>query len=163
MNTWFENTFLKSFGTNKSFWLTKAQTVICTNYMTKHSSKTEDGYSHDYYTYEANSISYALQYSKLNGCGRLVIGMSKEEQEKERIRNEKEKYNRLIKTIYRTKNKHTDRFNYNLENIKYKLDYFKDLYSEDNDSITAERISENENMLNIYLNIDKLYAELEEC
>lgn len=47
--------------------------------------------------------------------------------------------------------------------IKYKLDYFKDLFSEDNDNITAERISENENMLNIYLNIDKLYAELEEC
>lgn len=55
------------------------------------------------------------------------------------------------------------RFNDTLENIKYKLGYFKDLYSEDNDDITAERISENENMLNIYLNIDKLYAELGEC
>jgi len=87
---WFDSVFLPSLferaGTDKSLWLSRKQTAICTENMERKTVRYDsDGYgtiyNHDNYSCEWNGRKVNLSYSKKNGCGSIEFSMTSEEAE----------------------------------------------------------------------------------
>ena len=97
--SWFYDTFLPSLleraGTNKGMWLSRKQTAICIEQMEVHTVMVPqfqgDYYRHNYYTMEWNGRNVHLDYSKLNGCGRITFGFTAAEAEEATRRRAEEK------------------------------------------------------------------------
>ena len=107
---WFYETFLPSLferaGAEKGMWLSQKQTTVCTQYMEKHSVRTDDFFgdrnTHLYYTAKWGERDVQLSYSKLNGCGMITFSFDNAEREEatkaaqeERERIERERIERV--------------------------------------------------------------------
>lgn len=136
---WFNDVFLPSLferaGIGKTLWLSRKQTAVCTDHMEKKTFSFSDGfgtYRHDNYFYSWNGRQVILSYSKLNGCGSISFGMSKEEQEQAAKEREAERRQLELDSVKRLK-RHPERLENRIKALKDQEESFLfDLSFDDN-------------------------------
>ncbi len=110
---WFNETFLPSIyerceARGREMWLSQKQTAICTQNMDLYQVRYDpDGYgvryTHNQYRYNWDGRYVSLSYSKKNGCGYIIFGMSVAEEEEYRQMVDAEKRKAEVERIERIK------------------------------------------------------------
>lgn len=148
-NKWFSEVFLPSIFDRcqpcNGKWLSQKQTAVCVQNMQAHRTRYDaDGYgsmcTHDFYTCEWNGRTVTLDYSKKNGCGCIMFGMSAAEIEVHKAEAEAERKRIKAERVERAK-RNPERLAKRLDRLNREIKSWEEEYAldiEDGDKEAAQ-------------------------